>query len=136
MKSAVFAWKKIALATVALGAVITTSCAPPQQPQPPAAATPASEIGRYHIVVSSEGDRGSVLFLLDTKEGATWIYRPPQGPAINGFWSDIPRVTYPPDFWQRAFAMLAQPPQQPATTGAAPARTTAPAPTPAPAPAK
>ena len=59
--------------------------------------------GRFQIVVASESDRGAVLFLLDTRSGETSIYRAPQGPAINGYWSNIPRLTYPDDYWQRAF---------------------------------
>ena len=110
--------------------LLSTSCMQ-QPPAPPAASTtPAatSDVHRYQVVVASEGDRGSVLFLVDTKEGATWLYRPPQGPAVNGFWSDIPRITYPPDFWQRAFSQLGGQPQ-PGTGAPAPSAT-------APAPAK
>ena len=129
MNNGVFALKKIARATVALGAVLVTSCSPPPSQHTAAPVTAPSEIGRFHIVVSSEGERGSVLFLVDTKDGATWIYRPPQGPAINGFWSDIPRVTYPPDFWQRAFQMMSQPPQA-TGSNAPPARPGAPSPAP------
>jgi hypothetical protein len=94
-------------------------CSNPGQVQPPTV-TPPSEIGRFQVVVAREADGGSVLFLLDTKDGATWIYRPPQGPAINGFWSDIPRLTYAPDYWQRAFT---QQPEQPGQTGGQPAVT-------------
>jgi hypothetical protein len=83
-------------------------------------------VGRFQVILASEGDRGAVLFLLDSKDGSTWIYRPPQGPAINGFWSDIPRITYPPEFWQRAFTSMAQPPPNTGTTGG----TSIPAPTP------
>jgi hypothetical protein len=60
-------------------------------------------IGRYQIVVANQGDKGTVLFLIDTRSGETSIYRPPQGPAINGFWSNIPRLTYSDEYWQRAF---------------------------------
>jgi hypothetical protein len=60
--------------------------------------------GRFQIVVANESDRGAVLFLLDTRSGETSIYRGPQGPAINGYWSNIPRLTYSDDYWQRAFA--------------------------------
>jgi hypothetical protein len=67
-------------------------------------ATPTTgEVGRYQISVISDGDRGTMVMLLDTKEGATWIYRPPQGNAVNGFWSDIPRLTYAPEFWRNIF---------------------------------
>jgi hypothetical protein len=60
--------------------------------------------GRFQIVVANESDRGAVLFLLDTRSGETSIYRAPQGPAINGYWSNIPRLTYSDDYWQRAFS--------------------------------
>jgi hypothetical protein len=59
--------------------------------------------GRFQIVVANESDRGTALFLIDTRSGESWVYRTPQGPVINGFWSSIPRVTYPDDYWQRAF---------------------------------
>lgn len=106
------------------GAVIlTASCT---QQAPPAAAAPAAptpEVSRYQVVVAPDGDRGSILFLVDSVGGQSWIYRPPQGTAINGFWSDIPRLTYSPDYWQRVFT--APPPgatQIPSVTqtGAAP----------------
>ena len=57
--------------------------------------------GRFQIVVANESASGAVLFLLDTRSGETSIYRPPQGAAINGFWSNIPRLTYSDDYWQR-----------------------------------
>ncbi len=126
MKDSVLLLKKTALAAVAASALIAVSCARPPQPSAPAvAASPAQENNRFQIVVSSEGERGSVLFLIDTKDGATWIYRPPIGPAINGYWSDIPRLTYPPEVWQRAIQMLMQPP---AATNGTPAAGTTPAP--------
>ncbi|HXI84214.1 MAG TPA: hypothetical protein VNL17_09005 [Verrucomicrobiae bacterium] len=59
--------------------------------------------GRFQIVVANESDRGAALFLIDSRSGESWIYRTPQGPVINGFWSSIPRVTYPDEYWQRAF---------------------------------
>lgn len=118
-------WKTTAVVTVALTAVLTTSCMRPPAPAPAAAAPAAgNDNQRFHIVVSSEGERGSVLFLIDTRDGATWIYRPPIGPAINGYWSDIPRLTYPPELWQRAIQMLMQPPA--AASNAAPTGTTPP----------
>jgi len=107
-----------------------SSCTPPPAPVAPAAPAAPTEVGRYQVVVSSEGERGAVLFLLDTKEGATWIYRPPQGPAFNGFWSDIPRLNWPSHIHQQAINAMMQPP--PPSTNA-PARppasgTTTPAP--------
>jgi hypothetical protein len=70
--------------------------------------------GRFQIIVANESDRGAALFLIDTRSGESWIYRTPQGPVINGFWSSIPRVTYPDEYWQRAFTQGQQ-----ATPGAA-----------------
>jgi len=79
--------------------------------------------GRFQVVVANESNNGTVLFLLDTRTGETSIYRPPQGPAINGFWSNIPRLTYSDDYWQRAFTQG----QQQAPSGAPqPAPTTTP----------
>jgi hypothetical protein len=97
-------------------AVIVMACSEPAPPAPvtPAAAPP--EVGRFQVVVTSEG-QGNVLFLLDTKEGTTWIYRPPSNPLINGFWSDIPRVTYPQNYWQTAFQKVMQPEGQASTGG-------------------
>jgi hypothetical protein len=92
--------------TVCSLAAIATACEqpPPPQPAPPA---PPPEVGRFQVVVTSEG-QGNVLFLLDTEDGNTWIYRPPSTPLINGFWSDIPRVTYPQNYWQAAFQQMMQ----------------------------
>ena len=75
-----------------------------------ATAPPANqpEVGRFRIVVAKQGKQRPIVFLVDTKGQATWIYRPPIGPAMNGYWSDIPRLTYPPEYWQRAFAGLIQ----------------------------
>ena len=74
--------------------------------------------GRFQIVVANESDRGAALFLIDTRGGESWIYRTPQGPVINGFWSSIPRVTYPDEYWQRAFTQGQQ--ATPGTTGTQP----------------
>jgi len=74
--------------------------------------------GRFQIVVANESDRGAALFLIDTRSGESWIYRTPQGPVINGFWSSIPRVTYPDEYWQRAFTQGQQ--ATPGTAGAQP----------------
>jgi hypothetical protein len=78
--------------------------------------------GRFQIVVANQADRGAALFLIDTRNGESWIYRTPQGPVINGFWSSIPRVTYPDDYWQRAFTQSPQ--AMPGGAGAQPAPTT------------
>src|ERR1041385_11582 len=47
-------------------AMLTGSCqqAATQPPQP-SQIPPPPEVGRYQVVVTSEGDRGSVLFLVD-----------------------------------------------------------------------
>ena len=99
-----FGLKAIALT----GLLVTGSCMNQPQTATPPPQPPASEIDRFHIVVAAEGDRGSVVFLVDSKTGETWIYRPPQGTVINGFWSDIPRLTYAPDYWQKIFSQAGQ----------------------------
>jgi hypothetical protein len=65
--------------------------------------------GRFQIVVANQGDRGTVLFLIDTQRGDTSIYRPPIGGMINGFWSNIPKLTYSDDYWQKAITQGQQP---------------------------
>ncbi len=107
------------------GLLVFNSCnnqaqAPTSTATPPAAGA-QTDHGRYQLVVANEGDRGAVVFLVDTKEGATWIYRAPQGTAINGFWSDIPRLTYAPDYWQKVFTQTGQAPA-PSAPAPAPAR--------------
>jgi hypothetical protein len=77
--------------------------------------------GQFQIVVANQSDRGAALFLIDTRNGQSWIYRTPQGPIVNGFWSSIPRVTYPDDYWQRAFTQGQQ--ATPGGAGAQPAPT-------------
>lgn len=67
--------------------------------------------GRFQIVVANQGDRGTVLFLIDTQRGETFIYRPPIGGMINGFWSNIPKLTYSDDYWQKAITQSQQPAQ-------------------------
>jgi len=77
--------------------------------------------GRFQIVVANESEKGAVLFLLDTRSGETSIYRPPVGGMINGFWSNIPKLTYSDEYWQRAMAQGQQPPP-PANPPARPAQ--------------
>ncbi|HUK81586.1 MAG TPA: hypothetical protein VLZ12_03035 [Verrucomicrobiae bacterium] len=92
-----------------VGLMLTGSCLRPQQTGPPPQTPAPPEVGRYQVVVTSEGDRSATLFLVDTKEGSTWIYQRPQGNVLpNGFWSDVPRVTYPPMFWENAFRQIGQ----------------------------
>ncbi|MCS7049798.1 MAG: hypothetical protein NZ483_10970 [Verrucomicrobiae bacterium] len=77
-------------------------------------AAPGTDVGRFQIVVVTDRENNILVLLLDTKEGATWLYRPPQGNAINGYWSDIPRISYAPEFWRNVFN------QQPLPTSAPP----------------
>jgi hypothetical protein len=65
--------------------------------------------GRFQIVVANQGERGTVLFLIDTQRGETFIYRTPIGGMINGFWSNIPKLTYSDEYWQKAIAQGQQP---------------------------
>jgi hypothetical protein len=110
------------LAALVVGTAAVISCA--QAPQNPAAApaavaTSASDNGRFQIVVKPEAQNTSILFLVDTRTGDSWIYRPPQPPTFNGYWSDIPRMTYPPQVWQQAFQILFTPPTNAPAPGAA-----------------
>ena len=66
--------------------------------------------GRFQIVVANQGDRGTVLFLIDTQRGDTSIYRPPVAGMINGFWSNIPKLTYSDEYWKQAMTQGQQPP--------------------------
>ena len=125
MKNGLTAVKLALLAFLVIGMLDTISCSQ-SIPATPATAAPTvapTEVGRYQVIVTQEGERGSVLFLVDTKEGSTWIYRPPQGPLFNGFWSDIPRVTNPAETWQQAFQQMMTRP----AAAAPPAGTAAPA---------
>ena len=120
--------KRSVLSLAVAATLAGISCQPPAAtPAAPAAQTPRTDNGRYQIVIGNEGTAGTVLFLLDTRDGGTWIYRPPTPPAFNGFWSDIPRITYPPETWQQVFSSMVQQAQA-AQKAAQPA--------PAPAPAK
>ena len=119
-------------------ATVLTGVSCQQAPAPaaaPAAAQPAAraENSRYQIVVGNEGTAGTVLFLLDSRDGGTWIYRPPTPgtPAFNGFWSDIPRITYPPETWQQVFSTMMQQAQQAQRAAQPAAPATPPAATPA-----
>ena len=117
MKHGLTAIKSGVLATLLVGTVAVISCAQaPQAPAPTAAG--ASTIGRFQVIVKPEGTGNSVLFLVDTQTGDTWIYRPPQAPTFNGYWSDIPRMTYPPQVWQQAFSILFTPPSNAAPAAA------------------
>jgi hypothetical protein len=122
MKHGLIAIKSGVLATLLVGTVAVVSCAQAPQAPAPVPAAGASEVGRFQVIVKPEGQGNSVLFLVDTRTGDTWIYRPPQAPTFNGYWSDIPRMTYPPQVWQQAFSILFTPP-----SNAAPAAAAAPA---------
>ncbi|MEI8314912.1 MAG: hypothetical protein WCG79_05610 [Verrucomicrobiota bacterium] len=105
--------KRSVLSLAVAATLAGISCQPPAAtPAAPAAQTPRTDNGRYQIVIGNEGTAGTVLFLLDTRDGGTWIYRPPTPPAFNGFWSDIPRITYPPETWQQVFSSMVQQAQQ------------------------
>lgn len=109
------------LAGACAGVLLTASCSQQPPAAAPAAAAPANEVGRYQVVVTPDGDRGSILFLVDSVGGQSWIYRPPQGTAVNGFWSDIPRLTYSPEHWRSVFSPPATPLSSGVPTGAPPA---------------
>ena len=108
MKRGATARKLGALAALITGLLATSSCTPPAA-TPPAPIQP-SEVGRYQVVVTTEGDRGTVLLLVDTKEGQTWIYRGPQGAAFNGFWSNIPKLQVADAYWEGAVRSVLTPP--------------------------
>lgn len=114
----------LSLTAAAILSGISCQQAPTPQPAQPAQA-PRTDNGRYQIVIGNEGTAGTVLFLLDSRDGGTWIYRPPTPgtPAFNGFWSDIPRITYPPETWQQVFSSMVKQAQdsQAATRQAPPA---------------
>jgi hypothetical protein len=99
--------KKTTLVLMLTGTLFAASCTQPPQAIPPAAAT---EIGRYQVVQT-----GQALILLDSKEGRTWVWRPPigtpAGNAFNGFWTDVPRfdgVKYPPQIMNAILQVLTQ----------------------------
>ncbi len=114
MKYGLMAVKSGVLAALLVGTVAVVSCAQAPQNAPPAAPAPAAasvaDNGRFQVIVKPESQGNSVLFLVDTRTGDTWIFRPPQPPTFNGYWSDIPRMTYPPQVWQQAFQILFAPP--------------------------
>jgi hypothetical protein len=96
-----------ATAPVVPGGVVTSASAPGAAPAYAGSSSHAkAKKKRYQIVVGNEDTSEAVLFLLDTRDGGTWIYRPPSGVAFNGFWSDIPRLTYPPETWQQVFQTM------------------------------
>jgi hypothetical protein len=97
------------LVALLAGIVAVISCAQaPQTPQTSAAPTPAASAdnGRFQLIVKPDVQGTTIAFLVDTRSGDTWVYRPPQGPIFNGFWSDVPRMNYPAQLWQQAFQIL------------------------------
>ena len=105
--------KQSVLSLAVAGMLAGVSCQQAATPTTPAS-QPRTDNGRYQIVIGNDGTAGTVLFLLDSRDGGTWIYRPPAAgtPAFNGFWSDIPRITYPPETWQQVFSTMVQQAQQ------------------------
>jgi len=101
---------------LAIVSMITLASCSQQPPQAaPVSSTPPT--GRYQIATASEGERGTILVLLDTTTGETWYFHAPTGPLYNGFWGDIPRVTSPGETWRQAFQTIVQTPltNRPAT---------------------
>ena len=106
--------RKLGLLAALLTAVLaTSSCTPPSATAPPP--IQPSEVGRYQVVVTTESDRGPVLLLVDTKEGQTWVYHGAQGPAFNGFWSNIPKLQVADAYWEGALRSVVTPPPPPDT---------------------
>lgn len=101
----------ILIALVA-GIVAMVSCTQAPQNPAPAAGAPgsANDNGRFQVVMNAGPQGAAVAFLVDSRTGETWIWQPPRPPAVNGFWSDIPRMNYPPQVWQQVFQMLFAPP--------------------------
>ena len=110
MKRYSLACDRILAAVAVAGTALVVSCSAPSNPPPAAAAPAPTETGRYQIVVSQEGERGTILFLIDTKDGNSWIYHAPQGLLVNGIWVDIPRVTYPQTYWPQVLGRMSQTP--------------------------
>jgi hypothetical protein len=103
MKKSRSTFRLVILALAAMTVALGVSCS-----QPAPVAPPPSEVGRFQLVVAPEGERGVALFLVDTKMGKTWFYRAPQGFLANGFWSDVPQLTYGDDYWRQMFAKMVQ----------------------------
>jgi len=110
--------RKLAVLAALMTIVLAmSSCAP--SASTPATTTQPSEVGRYQVVVMTDGDRGPMLLLVDTKEGQTWLYHGAQGPAFNGFWSNIPKVQVADAYWESALRSALMP--APGSPPAAPA---------------
>ena len=109
-----------ALVAIIAAVVMGVSC---QQSPTGGASTPTptpagAQNGRFQLVVAQQGDRGMVVFMVDTRDGATWFFQPPQGALINGFWSNIPRLTFGDQYWEQVMRQMLSPAQQPGVAGA------------------
>ena len=59
-----------------------------------------------------------MVFMLDTRDGGTWFFQPPQGALINGFWSNVPRLTFGDQYWEQVMRQMLTPQTAPGATGA------------------
>jgi hypothetical protein len=50
-----------------------------------------------------------MVFMVDTRDGATWFFQPPQGALINGFWSNVPRLTFGDAYWEQVMRTMLTP---------------------------
>ncbi len=111
MRRMVVCWARRGPGTAVAVLLFLSACNKPAQSQvgeplrlPTPPPLPSNQVGRYQIVPIREGQAGTIVLMLDTVEGTSWVYHQPQGQAINGYWSDIPRLSYRPEVWQSIFA--------------------------------
>jgi hypothetical protein len=69
---------------------------------------PASSNGRFQLVVAQIEGR-AMVFMLDTRDGATWYFQAPQGALINGFWSNIPTLKLEDQYWEQVMRQMLTP---------------------------
>jgi hypothetical protein len=69
---------------------------------------PASANGRFQLVTAQVEGR-VMVFMLDTRDGATWYFQPPQGALINGFWSNIPTLKLEDQYWEQVMRQMLTP---------------------------
>jgi hypothetical protein len=74
--------------------------------------------GRYQMAVAQLGERGTMVFMLDTREGKTWYFQPPQGALISGFWSDVPTLMLGDQYWRQVMNQMLTPQTPVGGTGA------------------
>ena len=74
--------------------------------------------GRYQLVTAQMGERGTMVFMVDTRDGGTWYFQPPQGALINGFWSNVPRLTFGDQYWEQVMRQMLTPQTGAGATGA------------------